>query len=55
MKFLTNEQKAVVESRIASGYEWLLLGNGNYKIWKGKHTMVINCLGYDCYVPTYML
>jgi hypothetical protein len=49
--YLTTEQKAVVEYRIAQGYQYEQKSNGNYLVWKGRHTMEINCLGYDCYVP----
>lgn len=54
MEYLTKEQKIVVEARIGDGYE--IIGekpNGNIMVVKGRHTMEINCLGYDCYVPLY--
>lgn len=50
MQYLTKEQQAVVEYRLSIGYESQLLSNGDWLLWKGKHTMQINCLGYDCYV-----
>jgi hypothetical protein len=49
--YKTKEQQVVVESRIAKGYESQKLPNGDWLVWKGRHTMQINCLGYDCYVP----
>lgn len=50
--FLTGTQQIVVESRVTAGYDWQILPNGNYRIWKGRHTMEINCLGYDVYIRT---
>lgn len=54
MNYLTKEQKAVVEYRLSIGYDYQVLPNGNYKMWKKRHIMIINCLGYDCYVPLYL-
>lgn len=51
MTYKTKEQQVVVESRIAKGYESQKLPNGDWLVWKGRHKMQINCLGYDCYVP----
>lgn len=48
--FLTEIQKIVVLARIKDGYSWQLVSNGNYKLWKGRHIMEINCLGYDCFI-----
>ena len=48
--FKTTEQKVVVECRIKSGYECFELDNGDWMCVKGKHTMVINSLGYDKHV-----
>ena len=50
---MTNVQKTVVENRLSNGYT--ILGESNSLstqgrvviINKGKHTMAINCLGYD--------
>ena len=53
--FLTGTQEIVVNARIADGYDSIRLSNGNWKVWKGKHTLLINCLGYDCYVQYGML
>lgn len=56
LKFLTNEQKVVVESRIANGYEVIedcvsvVNGLTAYKLVKGRHCVVINTLGYDEYI-----
>jgi hypothetical protein len=50
--YKTKEQQIVVESRIKSGYESQELPNGDWMIWKGRHKMIINCLGYDIYVPS---
>lgn len=49
--FKTKEQQVVVEARINMGYEAEELPNGDWVVWKGKHKMIIECLGYDCYVP----
>lgn len=49
-EFLTGTQEVVVKARIKQGYEVQRLSNGNWQAWKGRHTMVINCLGYDVYV-----
>jgi hypothetical protein len=51
--YLTPEQQAVVESRIARGYQYDKKKNGNYVVWKGKHIMEINCLGYDCHIANW--
>jgi hypothetical protein len=51
MKYLTNEQQVVVEARIKMGYSSNEQSNGNILLYKGKHTMIINCLGYDVYLP----
>ena len=54
---LTEEQKAVVDYRLMSGYELLgtkpslLNGLDAYCLVKGRHTMLINTLGYDEYIP----
>ena len=59
LKFLTEEQKVVVESRIANEYEvveeCVSLVNGlvAYKLVKGRHCVVINTLGYDEHVRKY--
>ena len=51
--YLTKEQKVVVENREAQGYcvigktESLSNGLVAYVCTKGKHTLVINTLGYD--------
>lgn len=53
---MTNEQSAVIEAKISSGYKSL----GKYAgtsgvvglcemLVKGKHTVLINALGYDEY------
>jgi hypothetical protein len=55
MIFLTPEQQAVVEYRLSIGYDYQLLPNGDYKLWKGRHIMIVNCLGYDCYVPSWQV
>lgn len=55
MEYATEEQKFVVEARMKEGYE--ILGTVASKVndvrafvvVKGKHTMVINSLGYDEY------
>jgi hypothetical protein len=49
-EFLTGTQQTVVECRLRDGYEMQRQPNGNFRMWKGCHTMEINCLGYDCYV-----
>lgn len=49
MNFISDEQKVVVSNRINQGYDYQLLSNGFYKLWKGKHIMIINGLGYDTY------
>ena len=54
---MTEEQKAVVRSRIKDGYELLgtvpssLNGLDAYCLVNGRHTMLVNTLGYDEYVP----
>jgi hypothetical protein len=49
--FLTGTQQIVVECRLRDGYEILAtLPNGNIDMCKGKHRMIINCLGYDVYI-----
>lgn len=55
MTYLTKEQQAVVEYRLSIGYDYQLKQNGNYLLWKGRHIMEINCLGYDCYVPSWQV
>ncbi len=50
MNFKTKEQEIVVKARIEMGYEAHELSNGDWLVYKGRHTMQINCLGYDCYV-----
>lgn len=49
MKYLTKEQQCVVEYRASIGYDCSMLANGNYLCFKGRHQMIINCLGYDTY------
>jgi hypothetical protein len=49
VKFISIEQEAVVIYSIQQGYESELLSGGFYKLWKGKHTMIINGCGYDIY------
>lgn len=50
--FLTGTQQIVVEARLCDGYEILsTLTNGNIDMCKGKHRIIINCLGYDVYIP----
>jgi hypothetical protein len=49
MKFISKEQQIVVLYRIKEGYESELLDNGYYRLTKGRHTMIINGLGYDTY------
>lgn len=49
MKFISIEQEAVVLYRIQQGYEVELLESGFYKMWKGRHIMIINGLGFDTY------
>lgn len=49
MKFISVEQEAVVLYRIKQGYQVEFLSNGFYKLWKNRHTMIINGLGYDTY------
>jgi hypothetical protein len=50
---MTHEQSVVVEARKSMGYSLLgkstsLYTSGHvYVMTKGKHTMAINCLGYD--------
>lgn len=53
--FLTNEQKVVVQARIKMSYKSELLSNGNWLVYKGKHTMIINSLGYDVYIKKGMM
>lgn len=54
---MTKEQRVVVEHRIKDGYELLgtkpslLNGLDSYCLVKGPHTMLVNTLGYDEYVP----
>ena len=51
MKYLTKEQEIVVKSRVTNGYTSELLNDGNILLYKGKHTMIINCFGYCIYTP----
>ena len=54
---MTKEQRVVVKHRIKDGYELLgtkpslLNGLDSYCLVKGRHTMLVNTLGYDEYVP----
>ncbi len=54
---MTKEQRIVVAHRIKEGYELLgakpslLNGLDSYCLVKGRHTMLVNTLGYDEYVP----
>ena len=54
---MTKEQRVVVEHRIKDGYELLgtkpslLNGLDSYCLVKGPHTMIVNTLGYDEYIP----
>ena len=48
--FKTNEQKVVVENRVKQGYTAYKTEQGDFLLTKGKHTMCINCLGYDTHV-----
>lgn len=50
MEFLTETQKIVVLARITGGYTADIMPNGNYRIYKNRHIMEINCLGYDVYL-----
>ena len=45
--FKTNEQKVVVENRVKQGYTAYKTEQGDFLLVKGKHTMCINCIGYD--------
>lgn len=49
MTYLTREQQVVVEARIKMGYESFSLPNGFITVYKGRHKMIINGLGYDTY------
>ncbi len=49
-EFISKEQQIVVENRKAQGYECSLTKSGFWLCTKGRHTMLINGLGYDCYV-----
>ena len=51
--YIAIEQQVVVECRIKQGYSCEMLSNGFYRLIKGRHTMVINGLGYDTYVRGY--
>lgn len=48
-KFISTEQQAVVEYRESMGYVCDEKPGGYYLCYKGRHTMVINGLGYDTY------
>lgn len=54
---MTEEQEVVVRSRIKDWYELLgtvpssLNGFDAYCLVKGRHTILVNSLGYDEYVP----
>ena len=48
--FKTKEQKVVVENRAKQGYSVHETDTGDFLLIKGKHTMCINCLGYDTHV-----
>lgn len=49
-RYLTGTQQVVVEARLAMGYTIeRILWNGDIKMYKDSHTMIINCLGYDVY------
>jgi len=54
---MTEIQKVVIDARLIIGYsilgETLSILNGlpAYLIVKGKHTLVINSLGYDEHLP----
>ena len=51
-EYLTKEQQVVVDYRKSIGYDGYKLPNGDWVLCKGRHKIQINCLGYDCYVPT---
>lgn len=51
MKFKTKEQQIVVENRVKQGYSAEEVENGDWLVIKGKHTMLINCIGYDAHIP----
>lgn len=48
--FLSKEQEAVVQYRIKIGYTCELKPNGYWFCYKGKHRMLINACGHDCFV-----
>ena len=54
---MTKEQEVVVQSRVQDGYKLIgvvrssLNGLNSYCLTKGRHTMLVNTLGYDEYVP----
>lgn len=49
--YLTNEQRAVVEARKRDGYCCERRPNGFWFCHKGRHRLLINALGYDCFTP----
>lgn len=57
MNYYNDMQKIVVEAKIKDGYELFgetrsdLNGLQAFMVVKGKHTMVINSLGYDEHYP----
>lgn len=51
--YIAIEQQVVVECRVKQGYSCEMLSNGFYRLIKGRHTMVVNGLGYDTYVRGY--
>lgn len=53
--YISEEQKIVVEYRIKSGYNAEQLSNGFIHLWKGKHQLIINGLGYDTYVAKWQI
>jgi hypothetical protein len=50
MEFLTETQKIVVQAKMQDGYAADIMPNGNYLVYKHRHAMIINCLGYDIYL-----
>lgn len=50
MIYISKEQQAVVEYRISIGYAAERLSNDYWLVYKGRHKMIINGLGYDTYV-----
>ena len=48
---MTHEQETVINARLSDGYDLLGYSAGSLGtvavITKGRHTMAINCLGYD--------